>query len=494
MSFRIAIAAPSEVCAEAAGRIAGAGGSVVDCAIAAATAAMLSEPGVVGPGAGAFVVVAEPREIPEVYDGYVSMPTRRPDGREGTVLEAQMEYGGGITTLVGPGSVAIPGAWAAFGDAHATHGNLAWADVLAPAIALARDGITLGSTSATYLAFSHLAVFGHDPASFAALHPGGAIPTAGMRVWLPGLQDSLEAISAGGADEFYRGALGRAIGDDLYARGSLVNADDMAGYRTAIRAPLEVDVGAYRVFTNPAPAVGGAALAALLSLCPHPDDTTTMIAAQRRVFEWRRSGADLSSDRNREIARLLGDLPPDAIRSPSTAHVSVVDRYGSACAITLSAGYGSGVIPTGTGLWMNNALGEVELVGDGSHLRPGDRLNSNMAPTIARGEDGTTVVIGSPGADRITTAIAQTLLRLFEDPADPEGAVAAPRLHVEVGETLQIAVEPGIDVPDSIRLPVRRFEDIHMFFGGIGMAMRTGDGRLMAVSDPRRNGVSLLVS
>jgi gamma-glutamyltranspeptidase/glutathione hydrolase len=493
MVARIAIAAPSRVCAAAAERTAAAGGSVVDCAIAAATAAMLSEPGVVAPGAGAFVVVAEPGQVPEVYDGYVVMPTPRPDGTRGTMIEATMSYGGGITTLVGPGSVAVPGAWAAFGDAHAAHGNLTWPDVLAPAIDLAHEGITLGSTSATYLVDAHMVVFGHDPVSYAALHPDGQAPVEGMRVWIPDLADSLEAIAARGADEFYRGELGRRIGEDLSERGSLITPGDMAAYRTAIRRPLEVDIDRYRVYTNPSPAVGGAALAAILALCPHAGDVDAMIAAQRTVFEWRRGGADLSTDRSAEISRLLSGLPTAAVRSPSTAHVSVVDRYGSACAITLSAGYGSGVIPTGTGMWMNNALGEVELVGDGSHLRPGDRLNSNMAPTIVRDDDGTTVVIGSPGADRITTAIAQTLLALFADPSAPEVAVAAPRVHVEVGGDIRIAVEPGVDIPESVELPVRRFEQPHMFFGGIGLAMRSPGGELNAVSDPRRNGVAVLV-
>ncbi len=312
-------------------------------------------------------------------------------------------------------------------------------------------------------------------------------------MWVPDLQASLEQIAAGGSEEFYRGDLGRRIGDDLRDRGSLITPEAMAAYRTAVRVPLEVDIDRYRVYTNPQPAVGGAALAALLALCPHAGDIETMISAQRTVFEWRRGGADLSPDRSGEIARLLAGLPADAIRSPSTAHVSVVDRYGSACAITLSAGYGSGVIPTGTGMWMNNALGELELVGDGSHLRPGDRLNSNMAPTIVRDDDGTTVVVGSPGADRITTAIAQSLLWLFNDPSDPAGAVAAPRVHVEVGTGVQVAVEPGLDVPETIGLPVRRFDELHMFFGGIGLAMRSGDGELTAVADPRRNGVALLV-
>lgn len=495
MSARLAIAAPSALSADAAAAVGAAGGSPVDCAITAATVAMLSEPGIVAPGAGAFVTVVEPQDTPIVYDGYVAVPGRQSDGRPPVMIEAPMEYGGGITTLVGPGSVAVPGAWAAFGDAHARHGRVAWADVLAPAIRLASEGVRLGATSVTYLAHSHKVIFGHDPASDRALHAEGPIPVEGARVWLPGLEESLRMLAKDGAEVLYRGRLGARIGRDLTERGSLLGVADLAAYRTIERRPLAVDLTGMRVYTNPAPAVGGVALAALLIRTRRNRDEATMIEAQREVFGWRRQEGDLSSDRQDAIDGFLSTLPPDAIRSGSTAHVSVVESTGAGCAITLSAGYGSGVIPTGTGMWMNNALGEIELVGDRSHLRVGDRLNSNMAPTIARGEDGVVVVIGSPGADRITTALAQTLNRLVDDPADPQGAVSSPRLHVDVGPDsgARLAVEPGIRIPDGIDLPVVSFDDLHMYFGGVGLAMRHGDGSVRAICDPRRNGVARLV-
>ncbi len=278
------------------------------------------------------------------------------------------------------------------------------------------------------------------------------------------------------------------------SRGSLVSIADLERYEVERRQPIELHVDDFLVATNPAPAVGGAAVAAVLAMCPDPADIRAQVKAQRAVFEWRKGGADLSPHRATEVARLLATLPGDPIRSGSTAHVSVVDGTWTTCAITLSAGYGSGVIPTGTGMWMNNALGEIELVGDRSHLVVGDRLNSNMAPTIARAEDGTTVVIGSPGADRITTAIAQTLGRLIQAPEDPAGAVAAPRVHVEITDHVRVAHEPGAEIPADLDLPSRDFDGIHMFFGGVGLAMRTASGEVLAVSDPRRNGVGIVIA
>ena len=484
----IAVAAPSPAAAVAADRVLGAGGSAVDAALAAAIAAMVTEPGVVAPGAGAFVTVWARDDPPVVYDGYMAVPGlggRHPDPVE---REVSMAYGGGITTVVGPASIAVPGAWAAFGAAHEEHGVVEWSEVMAPCIELARRGTPLGNTSALYLGYSLEKVFDADPAGSRALRRRGRPLQAGERVRVEGLAETLEHLAATGADDFYRGELGRRISEDLRARGSHVSRQDLATFTAERRTPLDIALGGWTLATNPAPAVGGAALAALLALAPN-GTTEQLIEAQRRVYGWRRGGADIAEDRPAAIASLLASLPGDPIRSPSTAHVSAVGG-GVACAITLSAGYGSGVIPSGTGMWMNNGLGEVELVGERDALQPGDRLNSNMAPTVGRHTDGRLLAIGSPGADRITSAIAQTMLGLYRGLSAAE-AVSAPRVHVHVGETTVVAHEPGIELPEMTDA-VSAYDDLHMYFGGVGLAIESSDGTVVSATDPRRNGATLV--
>ena len=152
-------------------------------------------------------------------------------------------------------------------------------------------------------------------------------------------------------------------------------------------------------------------------------------------------------------------------------------------AASFSAGYGSGIIPAGTGMWMNNALGELELT-DGAGA-PGERMVSNMAPTVAR-HGGDAVAIGSPGADRITTAVATTLLRLVSGDSLQQ-AVDYPRLHPEFGDFgIRMAAEPGQDLAD-IGYPVRQFDGPHMYFGGVNGAGLL-EGRLVAHADSRRTG------
>ncbi|MGB5256478.1 MAG: gamma-glutamyltransferase, partial [Woeseiaceae bacterium] len=172
----------------------------------------------------------------------------------------------------------------------------------------------------------------------------------------------------------------------------------------------------------------------------------------------------------------------------STVHTSVVDSDGTGCAITASSGYGSGEMPAGTGLWLNNCLGEIELNRRGLDAGPtGSRLPSNMAPSVAR-RDGAVLAAGSPGADRITTALQQFLINYLLRGMPLADAIAHPRLHVDTsGDELRLMAEPGLDIPE-VDLPLTLFPGIVMYFGGVGAAVCYREGDLEAAADPRREG------
>ena len=169
-------------------------------------------------------------------------------------------------------------------------------------------------------------------------------------------------------------------------------------------------------------------------------------------------------------------------------HTSVVDSDGTACAITASSGYGSGEMPAGTGLWLNNCLGEIELNRRGLDAGPiGARLLSNMAPSVAR-RDGAVLAVGSPGADRITTALQQFLINYLQFDMSLHDAIAHPRVHVDTsGKELRLMAEAGHDLPD-VGLPLKLFPKPVMYFGGVGAAVfKQGEG-LASAADPRREG------
>ncbi len=217
-----------------------------------------------------------------------------------------------------------------------------------------------------------------------------------------------------------------------------------------------------------------------------------LIDVQTHVMRFRERYLDRSDELGTDIDRLLmlANSAPSALASPSTVHTSAVDADGLACAITASAGYGSGVMPPGTGIWMNNSLGEVEINKRGFHaLRPGTRIPSNMAPTCGRSDNGSVLSIGSPGADRITTAILQTLTNFIHLGMPLQEAVDFPRLHVEWPRQDQrrVAYEPGMPV-DRIDVPQRRFDTLDMFFGGVTAVCFAPPGRFEIAADIRRTG------
>ncbi len=155
----------------------------------------------------------------------------------------------------------------------------------------------------------------------------------------------------------------------------------------------------------------------------------------------------------------------------------------------MSSGYGAGVMPPGTGIWMNNCLGEIELNRKGLNAGPpGMRLASNMAPTTGRHSDGRVLAIGSPGADRITSALLCTLNNFMCDGQSLEDSIAMPRLHLEINDgDPRIAYERGLDL-SGVTLPLREFAEPSMFFGGVGAALYEPGHDLIAAADPRRSG------
>ncbi len=502
---RIATASSSELAAAASARIAEEGGNAVDGAVAAALVSMITEPGVCALGGGGFVTIWTPGVPPVTIDGYVEMPGRglgRDRFGKG-VFDVSMEYGGGLTTTIGHGSVGTPGAVAALGLASARYGRVPWQIVVEPAYELARDGFPLSQPSSNYLRYSHDVVFGWQESSRAALHreDGSLIPEGGL-VQVAHRPETLRAIAEQGPRAMYEGEIARLIAADMMANDGLVTAEDLLEYRPLIRRPLEAVIGGWHIVTNPAPAIGGITLTALLMLMNGypksdrwtPADYDRLIRSQIAVLGFRRDQLELSDDLPRDALRLLtaaegGDIAAIS-KSPSTVHTSTVDSTGAACSVTISSGYGSGVMPPGTGIWMNNCLGEIELNRRGFHaLAPGTRLTSNMAPTIARHEDGRILSVGSPGADRITTAILATVINFTELGMSLADAIAAPRLHVERGEETgwRVACERSIPV-DHSEYPLRRYENLDMFFGGVGAAYWDSHGELTAAADPRRTG------
>ena len=206
-------------------------------------------------------------------------------------------------------------------------------------------------------------------------------------------------------------------------------------------------------------------------------------AENGRVAE-RLTGEEYAAEQRRRIFGAFG--------SPHTTHLSCVDTEGMAVSITASMGYGSGLVVPGTGIPMNNSLGEPELNPRGFHAsRPGERLISSMSPTVVSSEGGGLIALGSPGASRIPTAILQTLVNVLDFGMSLESAVLAPRFHAE-GDLF--AYEAGARTANLDGYEqVLTYPEPNMYFGGVNAVRRTPDGSFEAAADPRRSGGTAFV-
>ncbi len=503
---KVAVATTSQLAAEAANTVAKQGGNAVDCALAAALLTMNTEPGVCALAGSAFVTIWNPGSEPVTIDGNVAIPGRGlPDSGNGKgASSVTMEYGGGITTLVGPGSVATPGSLAAIERAWQLFGESRWRDLFAPTIAATSDGFPLSTACHYYLGYSGKCIFGRSDDGFFSLHNADrSLHDAGSLIVVPHLADTLSAIADEGARLFYEGELAQTMTKHVLDGGGTLTLKDLTHYEAIERPSLTVDIGEWTIASNPPPAVGGAVLAAMLLACanlPHRewdlDALSQLINVQRAALDYRKRHLDLADDVGAKAAHLLhcarsGQMLSEWTSS-STVHTSAVDDNGLACAVTASSGYGSGEMPPGTGLWLNNCLGELELNRRGLQAGPpGGRLPSNMAPSIAR-RKGAVLAVGSPGADRITTALHQFLVNNLQMGMTLEEAIAHPRVHVDTsGEEERLMVEPGLDLPET-ELPVSVSAELNMYFGGIGATLVDRKNGFQVASDPRREGGTVI--
>lgn len=501
MASQVAVAAVSPDVARAGRRTAEAGGNAVDVAVATGITAAVTHPGMCSLGGGAFVTLWPPGAEPLVIDGGVETPGRglAAEERGGGGVEVRLAFGGGLETVAGPGSVAVPGLLAACAVASRRFGRLPWSVLLEPALERAREGFPLPAACHAFLLHAYEPIYARDDRSRSALGDAdGGLAEPGATVRPKGLAESLELLAREGVDAFYRGPLGRRIAEHVRERGGSLTRQDLQAYRPELRRPVEVELDGWRVATNPPPAAGGRILAALLALSRRrpdrrwtPTEVGWLVRTQRAVLHYAR-GEDVDDlpDPARTLleASAPGRRPPPR-GSSSTVHTSAVDDDGRICSITMSDGYGSGVMPPGTGIWLNNCLGERTLnpggLADGP---PGRRLPSNMAPTVARSSSGEALALGSPGSERIPTALHQVLLNRIRLRMSPREAVRHPRLHVEPGDDgLRVASEPGLPT-DEVELPVRRYGELDMFFGGVTLVERDRGGGFRAAADPRRDG------
>ncbi|HWH10629.1 MAG TPA: gamma-glutamyltransferase [Solirubrobacteraceae bacterium] len=469
------------------------GGNAVDGAVAAMLTSFVAEPLFTGLGAGGYMMVAGGSDPPVLLDFFVEAPGRE-TGRQPAVpmLGFDVDFGAAIQTFhAGPASCGVYGVPAGICAANARWGTWSLADLAAPAAEIARRGVRLNREQA-YVVELLEGLLTSSPAGEVMFRPGGHRLREGDVMRNPDLADTLERLGMEGDAPFYRGDIADAVCDWIAAGGGSLGCADLRAYEAILREPVSVGYRGRRILSNPPPSAGGTLLAYSLSLLERADPPPALeqvvgamaMAQAERTPEFVDGLAHAGF-----LERFLEG------RMGSTTHIAVLDSAGFACSVTTSIGEGSAVVVPGTGIHLNNMMGEEDLNPLGFHRHePGRRLPSMMAPTIVMSPDAgdagqVELVLGSAGSNRIRSALLQTIIGVVDHGLTAAQAIRAPRVHFEDG---RVYAEPGIDTGPLQRAgyTVTQFAAANLFFGGV-QAVQQRDGLISGGGDPRRGGVAV---
>lgn len=464
-----------------------AGGNAADAALAAMLASSVTEPSLTSMGGGGFLLVRRPGGECTVVDFFVDTPglgslPRRPSA----FIPITLHYPGTVQTFhVGAGSVAVPGCLAGLLDAHAAFGRLPLAQVVEPARAMATDGWPWEPMQVRVLELVR-GIFEASAEGRALVHrPDGSPTQPGDLARLPEYGLTLSRIADGTITSITSPALADPLLAHMAAAGGLITAADLEQYRVFHRSPITLHRNGSDILTNPAPSFGGPIIIDALARTEQLDGSPGA---------WREATHNLL--RATEYARRADAGPPPIRSQQGTTHISVVDGDGMVASLTTSNGAGSGVWAPGTGLHLNNMLGEEDLNPQGFHaVPPGLRIGSMMSPTVVRRDDGTLLAMGTGGSERIRSSLFEVLLRTVDLGMSAADSIAAPRFHPKPG---LVEMEPGwpTEVVETIDadLPVNLWSRAEVYFGGVHTIMRRPDGSVQAVGDPRRKGATSIVT
>ncbi len=514
-----------------------AGGSAVDAAIAAQMVLNLVEPQSSGIGGGGFLLhwdAAAGRL--DSYDGRETAPAAAtPDRflRDGKPMKFREAVPGGL-------SVGVPGLLRMLEMAHQRHGQLPWADLFAPAIALARDGFAVSPRLSRLIASDpFLPRFAASRAYF--LDAAGEPLKAGVTLRNPAFAETLTRIAREGADALHTGPIAAAI--VAAVRGASVNPGDitpadLAGYRAVRRDPVCIGYRAYQVCGMPPPTSGGVAVLQMLKLLepfdiggldPLSADWAHLISeAGRLAFADRNLyladpdfvrvpveglldvGYLLRRAATIDVGSAIGKAqpgdPPDkagldwapgqAADLPSTTHLSIVDGAGNVVSMTSSieSQFGSGLFVRG--FLLNNELTDFSFrpVRDGrtvaNRVEPGKRPRSSMAPILVLRGGSPALAIGSPGGSRIIGYVARATMAILDNGLDPQAAVSLPHVVNRNGatdleqDTAAVRMKPGLEaLGHEVRL--------RAMTSGLHAIAIAPDGTLTGGADPRREGAAM---
>ena len=504
------------------------GGNAVDAAVAMGFALAVTLPRAGNIGGDGFMLVHDGKTGQDIFFDFRSVAPRA------ATLAMFLDNQGKEADVASRGYIApsVPGTVAGLFMAHRRFGKLPWAQVVAPAIALARDGVALTPDEAFVFSWGKERLSTSKAARAAYYKPDGSLYRAGEVMKQPDLAWTLTQIARRGADGFYKGPVAERFAADMKANGGLITLQDLADYRAVERQPLRGTYRGLEVVTAPPASAGGATLLNMLNILETFDLKSTGLGSARTLHLMSETMKLGYADRYRVLgdtdfarvpvsgfiakpyalerarlidpdkakpAEVLGVGDPWRFESPSTTHFSVADANGTVVSTTytLGADFGSGVMIAGTGILLNNQMNNfshaaaARALAEGKPLppnamAPGKRMLSTMMPTIVMKDGKPWLITGSPGGSTIIDTVLQVIVNVVDFKLNVEEATHQPRIFQDASDKLR--VEPNFN-PDTVRLlgemghPITSDETM-----GSAQSIMIDGGHYLGAADPRRPG------
>ena len=489
------------------------GGNAFDAAVAAMLMSFVAEPMLTSPAGGGFLLAHTQNQENILFDFFTQTPRQKKSPSELEFYPVELNFGGALQIFhIGKGSVAVPGNLLGVFRVHQKLGRLPFDVVADPAIHYARVGIELNEFQAYSLNLLNPVIFA-EPEACKVYAPAGRLLQTGDTLVMKDLGATLASLAENGPDEFYSGEIARQIVKDCQEQGGYLTLEDLKNYQVIERTPLAIAYRGHTLLTNPPPSSGGTLIAFALKLLEKlnlskvdfasSEHLQILAEVMRLTNEGRSDGYDAYiyeadvADRFLAASHLTSyeqQLTEVVNKWGSTTHISVMDGEGNAASVTTSNGEGSSYVIPGTGIMMNNMLGEEDLNPSGFHKwAVNRRISSMMSPTMVLKDGKPEIVLGSGGSNRIRTAILQVISNLIDFHLPVEQAVESSRCH---WENNQFDIEPGLraeevkklNLPPSTQLVL--WERKNMFFGGVHTVIKNAELGIMAgAGDRRRCGV-----
>ena len=450
--MKVSLSSTAEYSSKAAESIKDLKPNAADVMITSIVTSMVTDLGVVAPTSSGLLTLYDGKtNKSHTIDGYFVSP-KNFKGNDHEEHRVVLTYGGHVETCKGANTFAVPGIYKILDFLYQNYASLPLDKLLEFPIKIAKNGFKLTQPTKDYFQHSLEPIFmWHDYSKIILENVATNIDNAIVK--LDKLSDSLSHLANEGFNDFYEGDVSKEILKTIQQEGGHVTSEDFENYKLIEDSKFNFSYKNLNLTGHAGPSIGGLMVLKYIEELNKGKSIQSLID----VYKTRKNNYEFFGDRQTIIKQEILNLS----RSSSTIQVNTSDDLNNHFSITFSSGYGSGVLCPNTGMYFNNSLGEIELnpqgfLGD----TKGDRLISNMSPLVIKTDDGITT-IGSPGADRISSAIAQVLLN-YSMNNDWKKAIDAPRFHVNGDGTVR--AEPGsLEIDKNITIT----EEYDMYFGGV---------------------------